>query len=340
MGSPAIQKSYHRTAAQEPRQLAADDRVILLTGRTATLPGEDMRRDELAHSIDGFALWLATEGRPKARGTIRNYCEISADFAAWCRLKGIRDFSVIGRPEVRAFIQHLRERGCLESTLATRWYALKSLFRYLAAEEWDGARPSPMDGMAAPEPSQSLVPVLSTAELKAVIAACSGSPRDEAIVRLIADTGIRISELAGIRMDETDLSSPARILVHGKGKKDRYVYPGGRTVLALRRYLRQRGTGPGPLWLSRQGPQGSALTASRIRQVIQDRGRQAGITGLHPHMFRHAWAHHFRADGGKPDDLCHLAGWSSMQMALRYGRSAAAERAEMAARSLSLGDRL
>jgi integrase len=74
--------------------------------------------------------------------------------------------------------------------------------------------------------------------------------------------------------------------------------------------------------------------------MLRRRCDDAGIEHINPHRFRHTWAHEFRAQGGSEGDLMYLAGWSSTAMAHRYGSSAAAERAQQAARALSLGDRL
>ncbi|HEV8423890.1 MAG TPA: tyrosine-type recombinase/integrase [Actinomycetes bacterium] len=70
------------------------------------------------------------------------------------------------------------------------------------------------------------------------------------------------------------------------------------------------------------------------------RGADAGISDLHPHVFRHTWAHAFRAAGGNEGDLMLLGGWRSRAMLDRYGKAAAADRAADAYRRLSLGDRI
>jgi site-specific recombinase XerD len=186
--------------------------------------------------------------------------------------------------------------------------------------------------------------VLTDDELTTLLKACAGKRwydhRDEAIIRLLLDTGIRVTELSSLAVADVDLDREMA-LVTGKGNKLRPVYFGARTARALDRYLRDRRRHRwahlNTMFLGERG----ALTADGVRKIITYRGQLAGIKGrLHPHRFRHTFAHDFLMAGGQERDLKRLAGWSSDVMLERYGASAADVRAREAARRLRRGDRV
>lgn len=127
----------------------------------------------------------------------------------------------------------------------------------------------------------------------------------------------------------------------GKGSRTRVVQVGAVTVRAIDRYLRTRGKHTAAkqpeLWLSRKG----ALRESGLAELVRDRGREAGIPGrLHPHMFRHAYAHSMLSAGMQETDLMAIAGWRTREMLTRYAASTRQERALASAKALSPVDRM
>ena len=185
--------------------------------------------------------------------------------------------------------------------------------------------------------------VLREDDLRALLATCAGTDyddrRDNAIIRLFLDTGMRRGELAGLRLADVNFDGDTA-LVLGKGRRPRVCPFGRKTAKALDRYLRVRGhRGDAEcewLWLGKRG----RLTDTGVEQVVKRRAAQAGLVGVHPHLFRHCYAHAMLADGMAEGDLMSLGGWRSRQMLDRYGACAKDERARAAYRIHSPGDRL
>lgn len=278
----------------------------------------------------------------KAARTVKLYAMSVEFFSSWLAAQGLpTTLGQLNRVNIRGWLEHLAVDHAA-STVRTRFKGLHRFCGWLVAEGEVGVHP--MAGLSAPEPSQKPVPVLDDAELVALLKTCSGRTfedrRDEAMLRVLLDAGIRVSELCGLSVADADLDREMA-LVTGKGGKVRPVYFGARTVKALDRYIRERRRHRwahlSALFLTQRG----AMSTDGARERVRVRAEQAGLKDrMHPHRFRHTFAHDFLVNGGQERDLKRLAGWSSDTMLERYGASAADMRAREAARRLRRGDRV
>jgi site-specific recombinase XerD len=322
--------AVYACASAEPQE----ERKTMTAPQPRSRPRKPLAAGVFQAEIGSFRLHLAAEG--KAAKTVRTYGEAVQWFAAAHLMPQTSRtrWQEVDRQDVQRWMVWLLGQYS-DSYASNQYRALQQFFKWWAEEE---QLPDPMARLRPPKVTEKLVPVFTSGELSRLERACQGRTfaqrRDAAVIAVFRATGIRVSELTGIRYDAGD---PRRsdvalwnreITVRGKGGKGRVVRIGYDTARSLDRYIRVRARHAQAwrpqLWLgaNNRGP----LTANGIYQMIARRGRQCGVE-VYPHRFRHHFSHTWLDRGGAEGDLMELNGWTSPQMLRRYGASARSARA-------------
>jgi integrase/recombinase XerC len=218
---------------------------------------------------------------------------------------------------VRAFLVRLHDRGLDAVTIARKLAAVRSWFRFLVRRgvlERNVARE--VRGPRMPKKLVSFLPIDEAAALM------DGKPaagperlRDAAVLEILYASGLRVSELAGLDLDDVDRARQT-VRVLGKGRKERIVPYGGRAASALDAYLSARGDARGPLFANRRG---GRLTVRSIHTIVRRRAKACGITRrVSPHTLRHTFATHLLDAGADLRMIQELLGHSRLSTTQRY----------------------
>jgi integrase/recombinase XerD len=257
---------------------------------------------DFAEAIDQFLLYLATE-----RGLSDNY-QLSTrrsleELASWAnRMKQIQSPSRIVTADLTEFLGYEKAKSLAPASMKLVVVAIKIFFRFLRMRSL--VRIDPAELLPLPRLIRYLPETMNQVEVKRLLEAdLSGRPfplRDRAILELFYSSGLRISELAGARLENLNLKE--RFLrVIGKGSKTRIVPIGRAAREAIDRYLTRervslvrKKTG-NEIFLSRHGKK---LTTQRIWQVVKEIAGSAGMElNVYPHLLRHSFATHLLANG-------------------------------------------
>ena len=201
---------------------------------------------------------------------------------------------------------------------------LKTLFNW--AEEEEYLDHNPTQRMKLGSPKYKDVRPYTDQEVYAIFQLCEEDARfhcqyiglrNRAIISLFVATGLRLSELAGIRLSELD-PGLKQVRVMGKGAKLRVLPIGGESRKALKRYLEVRPGGGDQLW---KGADGLELMSRGIQMVVKRLQQRAGVNGGGgAHRFRHYFATRYLENGGDLNTLRLLLGHATLEMVLKYSR--------------------
>lgn len=281
----------------------------------------------------------------KAPRTIDTYLTSVVSMVDWLDENGrLVPVTQVTRHDIGDWMAHLIETRSA-ATANVRYRSVQQFWKFLTIE--GEIERSPMEHMSPPHVPEAPVDVLSVDTIRSLLKQCDGRDfvdrRDSAIIRLLVDTGGRLSEVGNLTVNDVDLDHD-QVTVLGKGRRPRVLPIGSKTALALSRYLRKRQehrfADRPQLWLAVNDR--PPMTGNGIKLMLRRRGNALTppIPNLHAHQFRHTAAHTWLAAGGNETDLQRLMGWKSPQMLRRYAASTADERARDAHRRMGLGDQV
>lgn len=296
-----------------------------------------MNISDIRVNLDSWILHLSAER--KSPQTLKTYGDGVRAFIRWAESQG-RDPD-LDRPTVNAFVSGLLDGGATASTARSRQLAVRRFSAWLAAE--GEIETDPLVSLKPPKLDDRVIPELDEEQIRALVMVCTGNDfrarRDEAIVRLMAETGIRSGEVVSMAVADVDLKTGVAVVQRGKGGKGRSIPFRPQTARAIDRYLRARRThrmaSLDALWL---GDRQKGFGYQALYSALKGRAQAAGIEGFHPHVLRHTAAGRWLAAGGSEGGLMAMAGWSRRDMIDRYTRATSERRAQDEARRLGLGD--
>jgi len=255
-----------------------------------------------------------------ARNTIAAY---RSDLLRLARALGGRPLERARSEDLKRAMRHMRVAGGSPRSVARWLAAVRGFFSHLVAE--GVVRDDPSAHLEAPRTWPSLPRTLTAAEVESLLAAPDGqSPRglrDAAMLEVLYATGLRVSELVGLRLGDLHLDA-GFLRCWGKGNKERVVPLGGEAEATLQRYL----AGARPVLLRGHRTdvlfvnfRGGKLSRQGFWKNLKRYGIQAGIGGaLSPHVIRHAFATHLLENGADLRSLQILLGHADISTTQIY----------------------
>jgi len=265
------------------------------------VPGDEGHGKGMEEQLEQYLAHLRVE-KDASPYTLRNYSHEIRQFLCFLKEQGIGSWEDVDRQVLRRYLLWLRQEGYVEASMARKLSELRSFCRYLLQEEQ--LHSNPFDLVSSPKLPKRLPRYLKHEEIEALLHApdlsTAQGQRDRAILELLYASGVRLSELVGLSLGDLSLDT-GRVVVWGKGGKERVVLLGEPAVLALRAYIRDgrvkllSKTTTDALFLNRFG---GRLSRRSIGLILDKYSRLAGLwRKVTPHLLRHTFATHM-VEGG------------------------------------------
>lgn len=250
----------------------------------------------LAREVDRYLDYLRVERRYSA-GTIANYARALASLTEYAQRLSLVRWRELKADQLRAWLAQRHRGGLQPGTLHHMLSGCRSFFNFLAR---DGSVViNPAAGVRSPKLKRKLPQTLDVDEVAALLEFPPDDPeavRDRALFELLYSSGLRVSELTGVRWRDLDLGE-GLVRVTGKGSKTRIVPVGGKALAALSALRTQDHPAEGDVLV--HGRLGKPLTPNGVRLRLKRRARDQGVwKRVYPHLLRHSFASHLLESSG------------------------------------------
>jgi len=268
---------------------------------------------DIQQAVDIFL--LDCRARRLTAGTLDSYTRRLRAFLVWLAEHHVVALTALSPSDIRGYLVHEQERGMDDDTVITSFRVIRAWLNFCVAEELCTA--SPMQKVKAPRLPKEILPAFTPEEVSKLLAACK-TQRDTAMVLFLLDTGCRASELVALTIGDVDLKTGTVTVKQGKGRKDRLVFLGTKSLKSLWKYHRTRAdTRPDePLWASETSAEG--LTIWGLARFCDRLRKRTGIRHCHPHTFRRTFALWSLRAGMDLVRLAAIMGHSDLSVLRRY----------------------
>lgn len=275
---------------------------------TDTAPG-------VTPAVADFLAHLEGERQASAH-TCDAYRRDLAALAAWAEARGLVIDALDGE-HLRAFVADEHRRGCSPKTLQRRLSACRSFYGWLLRHGRVAA--NPVAGVRAPKAPRKLPQVLDPDEARSLVETPVDAPlglRDRALLELFYSSGLRLSELCGLRWAQVDLDD-GLVTVHGKGSRERSVPVGSHARAALAQWRASTSAkAEDPVFPGRRG---APITPRAVQLRVRQLGLRQGLfKQVHPHMLRHSFASHILESSGDLRGVQELLGHADLSTTQIY----------------------
>lgn len=277
----------------------------------------------------------------KSPDTVRSYLAGVSSFADWCE-KQSRPV-VLDTASVETWTTWMLDLGRAPATAVARQRGVRRFSAWLETKKI--IEQDRVHGLKPPKVDEAVVPALTDAQLRKLLATCSTSSfhdvRDHAILQLLCETGARAAEVVAMEVADVNLDAGVAVVRRGKGGKGRIVPVSPQCAELIEDYLRMRRKHPlakrgsADLWL---GTRNRSFGYYGLYGCVARRAEAAGLGRVHPHVLRHTSAVRWLNRGGSTTGLMAISGWSSVDMLRRYIRASEGQLATDEAKRLGLGD--